>query len=257
MNLKTEVISVDNLSLSFGKLSILQQINLSFYQGQFTGLLGPNGAGKSSLLKCLSRDVVFDGDINFYGKNINIWSRDQLARNFAVLPQYASLTFPFKVHEVVSMGLFPLSLSQSQGQKVVDEHLELLQLDALKDREYPSLSGGEKQRVQLARVLVQLSQSDNPPVILLDEPTSALDLAQQHRVLSLMKQLANEKNYCVISVLHDLNQAARYTDRLVVINSGQVVADDSSSSCLTQELIEDVWHYRPQQMNNGKIKAFF
>ena len=251
-----ETIRVDNLSLNIGQLSILNDINLGFNQGQFTGLLGPNGAGKSSLLKCLSRDVKFNGELSLYGKNIDSWSRNKLARQFAVLPQHASLSFPFKVHEVVAIGLYPLSLNQRQGQKLVEQNLALLDLLSLKNREYPGLSGGEKQRVQLARVLVQLSQPKEPPLLLLDEPTSALDLAQQHRVLGLMKQLVTEKHYCVISVLHDLNQAVRYADRLIVINKGQVVADDNSNSCLTANLIENVWQYRPQELSMGAKQAY-
>ncbi|ABZ77951.1 ABC transporter related [Shewanella halifaxensis HAW-EB4] len=240
------VLQVNQLSVRIGHKPVLTDINLEIQAGQVTALLGPNGAGKSTLLKSFSQDVEIDsGNINVYDQAIDSWDRQKLAKSLAVLPQHASLTFPFKVHEVVAMGLYPLSLNQQQGKVLVDEQLEQVALIHLKERSYPTLSGGEKQRVQLARVLTQLAQSERPPILLLDEPTSALDLAQQHRVLGLAKTLAHEHNYAVIVVLHDLNQASRYADRLVVLENGCIVSDGAPSETLTPEIIKQVWHYDP------------
>ncbi|MDR8522618.1 heme ABC transporter ATP-binding protein [Shewanella fidelis] len=242
----TPVLEVNRLSVRIGHKPVLTDINLKLQPGQVTALLGPNGAGKSTLLKSFCQEVALDaGEIKVYGKNVNSWDRQQLAKSLAVLPQHASLTFPFKVREVVEMGLYPLTLNQQQGKRLVGEQLEQVALAHLKERSYPTLSGGEKQRVQLARVLTQLAQSERPAILLLDEPTSALDLAQQHRVLALARSLAHEQNYAVIVVLHDLNQASRYADRLVVLENGCIVSDGKPSDTLTPETIRQVWHYDP------------
>ncbi|MGI2001071.1 heme ABC transporter ATP-binding protein [Shewanella frigidimarina] len=242
----TIVIELNNVSVHIGKKSVLSNINLQIKPGQVTALLGPNGAGKSSLLKCLSQEITLTGgQIKVWGKALPLWERPHLAKSLAVLPQHASLTFPFKVHEVIKMGLYPLTIGQQEGNNLVDYQLEQVSLSALKYRSYPTLSGGEKQRVQLARVLAQLAQAENSPILLLDEPTSALDLAQQHRVLSLAKELAHQHNYTVIVVLHDLNQASRYADRLVILDNGSVVSDGAPIEALTAEIINTVWHYNP------------
>ncbi|WP_231919210.1 heme ABC transporter ATP-binding protein [Shewanella sp. UCD-FRSSP16_17] len=240
------VINIRDLSVHIGKKAVLTDINLDIMPGQVTALLGPNGAGKSTLLKSLCQEVALtSGEITLQNKPLAKWDRAELAKSLAVLPQHASLTFPFKVHEVVQMGLYPLTLNQQQGAELVDKQLEQVALSALKYRSYPTLSGGEKQRVQLARVLTQLAQAPSHPILFLDEPTSALDLAQQHRVLELAQSLAREQNYCVIVVLHDLNQACRYADRLVILEQGEVVSDGAPYEALTAEVIEKVWHYKP------------
>ncbi|WP_406682008.1 heme ABC transporter ATP-binding protein [Shewanella subflava] len=249
------VISIENVSVHIGNKTVLNAINLDIKPGQVTALLGPNGAGKSTLLKSLCQEVsLSSGMISVLGKPLAQWDRSQLAKSLAVLPQHASLTFPFKVHEVVQMGLYPLTISQHQGHELVDEQLKKVALSALKHRSYPTLSGGEKQRVQLARVLTQLAQAQRSPILLLDEPTSALDLAQQHRVLELAQSLAHDHNYCVVVVLHDLNQACRYADRLVVLEQGEVVSDGEPHRALTADIIEKVWHYTPTLVIDPKSK---
>ena len=249
------MISIENVSVHIGNKTVLNAINLDIKPGQVTALLGPNGAGKSTLLKSLCQEVsLSSGVISVLGKPLAQWDRSQLAKSLAVLPQHASLTFPFKVHEVVQMGLYPLTISQHQGHELVDEQLKKVALSALKHRSYPTLSGGEKQRVQLARVLTQLAQAQRSPILLLDEPTSALDLAQQHRVLELAQSLAHDHNYCVVVVLHDLNQACRYADRLVVLEQGEVVSDGEPHRALTADIIEKVWHYTPTLVIDPKSK---
>ncbi|MEC4724993.1 heme ABC transporter ATP-binding protein [Shewanella sp. D64] len=240
------MIDIKHVSVRINHKPVLTNINLQIKPGKVTALLGPNGAGKSTLLKCICQDNQLDaGQIALANRPIQDWDRLSLARNLAVLPQHASLTFPFEVHEVVAMGLYPLTLSSKQGMALIDEQLDLLALSALKHRSYPTLSGGEKQRVQLARVLTQLQQATQPPVLLLDEPTSALDLAQQHRVLSLARSLAHQQDYAVVVVLHDLNQASRYADELVILEHGQIVSQGVPGVALSPETIRQVWQYDP------------
>lgn len=239
-------LSVCGLNISIGQKSVLRDINVQFQSGAVTALLGPNGAGKSTLLKALCQEIKTpSSSIKLGDISLGDWPRAALAKSLAVLPQHASLTFPFTVSEVVSMGLYPLTLNHQEGETLVAEQLAKVGLTHLAKRSYPTLSGGEKQRVQLARVLTQLSQSPFPPILLLDEPTSALDLAQQHRVLELAQRLAHEQAYTVVLVLHDLNQAARYSDQILVLKQGQIVSKGKPSEALSVKTIRQVWDYEP------------
>ncbi|MGI2133198.1 heme ABC transporter ATP-binding protein [Shewanella baltica] len=237
---------ISQLDVSIGQKTVLSDINVQFKPGAVTALLGPNGAGKSTLLKALCQEISTPRHcIRLGHSQLADWPRRELAKSLAVLPQHASLTFPFTVSEVVAMGLYPLTISNKEGEALVAEQLAQVGLTNLAKRSYPTLSGGEKQRVQLARVLTQLSQSPFPPILLLDEPTSALDLAQQHRVLELAQNLAHQHAYTVIVVLHDLNQAARYSDQLIVLKQGRIVSEGTPAKALSVDTIRDVWDYEP------------
>lgn len=241
------MLKIKNLSLNINNKAILDNINIDITPGKVTAILGPNGAGKSTLLKSISQDVTpHTGDIHFYERPLNQWPKHALATLLGVLPQESSLSFPFSVWDVVAMGLYPLNLNQQQGQAIIEEYLDTLSILHLKSRAYPSLSGGEKQRVHLARVLTQLSQAKKPPLLLLDEPTSALDLAQQHKVLALSQSLAKQSQYGIICVLHDLNLAARYADELIIMKKGKIIQSGSPADCLTRQTINDIWDYNPQ-----------
>lgn len=246
------MLSISNLTLKINQKTVLNNINFNASSGKVIGIIGPNGAGKSSLLKTISQDLVIsEGKIQFHHQQLNQWPKQELARLLGVLPQESSLSFPFKVSDVIAMGLYPLSISRQQGQIIMDNLLEKLAISHLKNRPYPSLSGGEKQRVHLARVLTQLSQAQKPPLLLLDEPTSALDLAQQHNVLGLVQSLAKQSQYTVITVLHDLNLASRYADELLIMKQGEIVQTGLPQQCLTRQTINDIWHYNPSIMTVG------
>jgi iron complex transport system ATP-binding protein len=220
--------------------------------GEFVALLGPNGAGKSSLLKALCGEHAYQGDVFLYKKILSHWSGCKRARQIGVLPQSGQLSFPFQAHEVVALGLLPLNISRAEGNKLIAEAMEKTQCDHLFDRNFPQLSGGEKQRVHLARVLVQISQAQQPPLILLDEPVSAQDLHQQHLILQLAKQLAEEQRAMVLAVLHDLNQALRYCHRATVIRNGELFADGKPDQILSEQLVDRVWGYQAEKVTTGR-----
>ncbi|WP_257797914.1 ATP-binding cassette domain-containing protein [Psychromonas sp. CD1] len=178
----------------------------------------------------------------YWGVNKKRLSRSVRAQNMGVLAQQSSLSFSFTVEEVVQLGLLPLSLSSRKATQVIDEVMQKVGVSEFKHRAYPSLSGGEKQRVHLARVLVQLSQAGQKAILMLDEPTSALDLAHQHKILSIAREMA-EKGAAVIVVLHDLNLAAQYSDRIMVLNNGKIEADGSPWQVLTKQMILAVYGY--------------
>ena len=226
------------------------QVNLSvdhlieIEAGKVTTLLGPNGAGKSTLLKALCQEIESQGHINYFGRDRTLWSPSTLAKHLAMLPQHSTLTFPFLANEVVELGGIPLQESNRALTKIAQEKMDTADVSHLADRLYPSLSGGEKQRVHLARVLTQLHHSGDQCVLMLDEPTSALDLAHQHNTLKIARKMADEQNAAVIVVLHDLNLAAQYSDRLLVLKDGQLVCDGPPWDTLTPEMVEEVYGYR-------------
>ncbi len=238
------MLRVEQLSYHSGDKLLLSIDHLELNTGDTLAVLGPNGAGKSTFLKAICGDINSEGSISLYGRDIRDWPANLLARHLGVLPQSSQLTFPFKAVEVVELGLIPLKLSRPQAKAKIDKVMALCDCAHLKQSAFPTLSGGEKQRVQLARVLLQLSQADQSPLLLLDEPTSAQDLGHQHLMLSLMNRLAQE-GYGIISILHDLNHCLHYCQRCLVLEQGQVCCQGQPQDVLVANRIHQVWHYRP------------
>ncbi|CCN70926.1 heme ABC transporter ATP-binding protein [Vibrio nigripulchritudo] len=238
----TPVISAKNLNLSFGNRKIIDDLSIDIYAGQVTALMGSNGAGKSSLLKILNGEIPSESDVYYLNKSRTEWDKTELAKYVGMLPQHSTLSFPFLAQEVVELGAMPLALPNSEIKPLASEMMRKVDVSDLANRLYLSLSGGEKQRVHLARVLLQISSSENK-ILMLDEPTSALDLAHQHSTLALARELAAE-GAAVIVVLHDLNLAAQYSDRMIFLNNGKIVEDDSPWEALNSQLIEDVYGFK-------------
>ncbi|GAM64446.1 ABC-type hemin transport system [Vibrio ishigakensis] len=243
--MNTPYVKCTDISVKIGNKSILDNVNIEFHAGEFTVLLGPNGTGKSTLLKTLSNEMPHSGQHYLFGKPTQDWDKKVLAKQFGVLPQSSSLTFNFTAQEVVELGGLTLQGGQKEITRVAREKMNQTGVLHLAERLYPSLSGGEKQRVHFARVLTQLSATKHNKVLFLDEPTSALDLSHQHNTLKLAKAQA-EDGACVVAVLHDLNLAAQYADRIVVLNQGNIVADGSPWEVLTSETIEEVYRWKTQ-----------
>ncbi|MDD1779700.1 heme ABC transporter ATP-binding protein [Enterovibrio sp. ZSDZ35] len=238
-------VEIKNASLTLGDKVLLENFSAHFKTGELTIILGPNGTGKSSLLKLISREWKCNGQLSFYGKPSEQWKPAELAQSVGILPQYSSLTFAFTVREVVELGGLALSASQSDVSDIATRQMQTTDVLHLANRLYPSLSGGEKQRVHLARVLTQLSKSPRETVLMLDEPTSALDIGHQHKTLQLAKELA-KKGSAVIAVIHDLNLAAQYADHIIMLNKGHIVAEGSPQTVITPRNIEDVYGWPVQ-----------
>lgn len=233
-------LSVKNIYLKLGDKTILDDVSAQFNYGELTILLGPNGTGKSSLLKVITQELPMRGDVFFHGKSIQKWPSRALAKHLGVLPQTSSLVFNFSAQEVVELGGIALDCPNAEIQKLAQQNMQRTDIQHLAIRSYPSLSGGEKQRVHFARVLTQLEQSGDKKLLLLDEPTAALDLSHQHQTLTLAKQLA-EQGAAVVIVMHDLNLAAQYADRVMILNEGNIVADGPPWQVLTEHNIEQVY----------------
>ena len=236
-------IVADNISLHLAGFDLLRTIDLSVEAGQVTVLVGPNGAGKSSLLKVLTGELnPSQGSVYLNQLELSQWDIQQKANVLAVLPQHSELNFPFTAAEVVGLGCIPHTTGYAVDQKIITEALETVDASYLQRRLYTQMSGGERQRVQLARVLAQVwSPSDlGEQFLVLDEPTAAFDLAHQQMILDIVRQFA-ARGVGVLMVLHDLNLAARCADNLVVVNDGMIEAFGSPAQVLTEHLVEKVF----------------
>ncbi len=226
------------LSLAYGGRPILDGVDLDVRSGEVLALVGPNGAGKSSLLSLLSGDLEPDhGRVEVDGQPVSHWTTVELALRRGVLLQQVDLSFPFTVLQVVRMGRSPwagLEQEDDDDLAVLDAMVETDVTD-LADRVYMSLSGGERARAALARVLAQ-----RPGILLLDEPTAALDIRHQEQVLSLARCRA-EQGDAVAVVMHDLGLAAAHADRIVVLSHGQVRAQGAPRDVMTAELLSEVY----------------
>ncbi|MFF2481395.1 ABC transporter ATP-binding protein [Paenibacillus sp. NPDC058071] len=232
MNLK-----VEHLSVSFADTAIVKDVSVRVRDKQFVGLIGPNGCGKSTLLKSIykvikpSQGEVFLSDMNVIKSNPKT-----VSQKLGVVGQFNELSFDFSVQEMVMMGRTPhkglLETDSASDYQIVDEALRKVNLQTYVNRSYNSLSGGEKQRVVLARVLAQ-----QPQFLILDEPTNHLDIKYQLQILTIVRQLG----IGVLSALHDLELAAEYCDYLYMMKDGQVVASGTPEELLTKERILEVF----------------
>lgn len=232
------------LSLSISGFDLLQDINLQIEPGKVMAILGPNGAGKTSLLRLLTGETLpSTGEVIFNGVPLNQWQPRQRAKILSVLPQGSPLNFPFTAREVVMMGRIPHATGLVKDTEIVDAALCAVGGSYLDKRFYTQMSGGEKQRVQLARVLAQIWESDGSGdrFLVLDEPTSAFDLAHQQLTLEIVKNFARQ-GAGVLMVLHDLNLAAGCADQLVMLHCGEIAAQGSPESVLTNAMINEVFN---------------
>lgn len=259
------MIEAKGIHYSYGSRKLLESVNFKLECGRFYGLLGPNGAGKSTLLRILSGELKLEsGSLTINERELARWPLKELAQLRGALPQRAELSFDYRVEEVVALGRSPFSNRQNEsinGPKAIQAALEAFQLQALRERSYLNLSGGEQQRVQLARVFAQIWRAANdhsPRILLLDEPTAGLDLSHQHQLLQLLQQTARQ-GATILAALHDPNQAAAHADNLLVLCGGKLVAQGEVGEVLNNELFERYFCVEAevfQTAHNGKRFSF-
>jgi iron complex transport system ATP-binding protein len=219
----------------------LREIDLSLIAGEVLGVLGPNGAGKSSLFAALSGELPpTTGSVMLDGQSLAKWSGRERAQRLTVLPQTSTLEFDFTVSQVVGFGRLPHATGALLDAEIVEQVLARCDLEHLTERSYMQLSGGERQRVQLARALTQLWPPAPGKTLLLDEPTAALDPRHQHSTLQLIREIAAQ-GATVALVLHDLNLAARYCDRLLLLAEGCVQAVGTPTEVLQPPMLHQVF----------------
>ncbi|SQF95377.1 hemin import ATP-binding protein HmuV [Paucimonas lemoignei] len=235
------MLNVCGLSLQTRDNWRLRDIDLVLREGEVLGVLGPNGAGKSSLFGVLSGELTATtGTVQLEGQALSAWTGRERAQRMTVLPQTSTLEFDFIVRQVVGFGRLPHASGARADAQIVDEVLKRGALQHLSERAYTQLSGGECQRVQLARALAQLWPAAPGKTLLLDEPTAALDPRHQHATLQQVRQLAAD-GASVALVLHDLNLAARYCDRLLLLAEGRIRALGTPTEVLLPQLLHEVF----------------
>lgn len=234
------VLRVESLSFAYGKRTILSDVSFALDQGQWLTIVGPNGAGKTTLLRCLLGLLRPErGEVTVAGRSLAAMSPRDIARLMALLPQQAEMPFGFSVREIVAMGRTPhlgrFQPMTTQDHELVDQALRDTETTDLADRPVTALSGGETQRVFLARAFAQ-----NTPLLILDEPTTNLDLFHERTLLDQV-HARQQKDTAILAVLHDLNLAARYSDLILVLSAGRVVAIGPPQTILTTERIQSVF----------------
>ena len=218
------MLRAERLALRRGPCTVLEGIDLELRSGEVFGVLGPNGAGKSTLLAALGGELApATGRVLLDGRELTGWPGRARAQRLAVLPQSSTLSFAFRVEEVVALGRLPHASGWQRDAQIVEAALAAADALHLRGRSYLALSGGERQRVHLARVLAQLWPGAAGQVLLLDEPTAMLDPLHQHTILQAVQALAAQ-GVAVLAVLHDFNLAARYCDRLLLLGGGRAQA---------------------------------
>ena len=242
MTAPTPMIEADSLCMKVRQATLLNNVSLQLRGGETVAIVGPNGAGKSTLLRSLSGDLrCTGGNVRLKGRDLTSFSSRELANHRVMLSQHVNVSFPFTVEEIVAMGAG--DRARTAAAQLVDAAIAELDLTPFRHRELPTLSGGEQQRAHFARVLVQLACGEaehGPGVLLLDEPTSSLDLRHQINLVETAKRRARTGT-AVIAVLHDLNLAVRFADRIVVLRKGIIAADGSPSETITDTMIRQVF----------------
>ncbi|MFD0872351.1 ABC transporter ATP-binding protein [Chlamydia abortus] len=246
------MIEVNGVNKAYGKKQVLQDIGFHVAQGEFFGIIGPNGSGKSTLLKLISALEPADtGAIKLDGRDARSYSRKELARWMAVLQQDALPPIGFKVREVIEMGRYPfqnwLGDEKDDSGAVIAKIMERLNLNALAERSLELLSGGERQRVALGKTMAQ-----QPRLLLLDEPTTFLDIGYQVQMMDYVKRWQTEERLTVVAVLHDLNLAAQYCDRMLVLHEGRMVRIGAPHEMMTGELIHEVYGTMPTVISHPR-----
>lgn len=242
------MLAADELTVRAGAATLLAGVSAAIVPGQVIAVVGPNGAGKSTLLRALAGDITpTSGSIALDGRPLITWREADVARLRAVSLQNGGLDFGFSALEVVLLGRAPHAGRSGRTRNIAIAAAALAACDVahLRCRSYPTLSGGERQRVQLARALAQVWDVGPQAAryLLLDEPTSALDLAHQHRALQRVRDWAR-RGGGVLVVLHDLNLAAAYADRVLVLRAGRCIACGSPAEALTPQVIEAAFDVR-------------
>ncbi|SIQ30984.1 iron complex transport system ATP-binding protein [Rhizobium sp. RU20A] len=234
-----------NLTLSLGSKRVLDGVSFTARTGELTAIIGPNGCGKTTTLKVISGEIRKAGSVTLFGRPLEAYKPWELALRRGVLAQHTTIAFPFTVREIVGMGVTAGTgaTSASAEEQAIERALAAVDLEGFAGRFYQDLSGGEQQRVQLARVLCQVSapvRDGEPAFLFLDEPVSSLDIRHQLSIMALARRFADAGGG-VIAILHDLNLTAMYADHVVMMRAGTVAAGGAPQAVFTDDTLQSVF----------------
>ncbi len=240
----TQMLNFQNVSTGYGEKVVLKDVSFSVEKGEAVALIGSNGTGKSTLIKCVSGILpLLAGNIQICGKDLRRLKAKERAQMVAVVPQSYYVDYDFAVEDIVMMGRNPYlgfgKKESSEDVAIVEKAMKMTHTDVFAGRGYNELSGGERQRVVLARAIAQ-----QPKIILLDEPTSALDIHHQIEVMELIQELNQKEQITILSVLHDINLASRYCNRIVMLKDGKVSADGTPEEIVNRNAMESLYNMK-------------
>ncbi|PNZ70257.1 ABC transporter ATP-binding protein [Staphylococcus croceilyticus] len=235
-------LKAQEVEIGYGDHTIINNLDVEIPDGKVTSIIGPNGCGKSTLLKALSRLLpIKNGEIQLDGENIHTQSTKEIAKKIAILPQTPEVADGLTVGELVSYGRFPhqkgFGRLSAEDKKEIDWALSVTGTSEFRYRSINDLSGGQRQRVWIAMALAQKTD-----IIFLDEPTTYLDISHQLEILELVQQLNREQGCTIVMVLHDINQAIRFSDHLIAMKNGEILASGSTEEVLTKDILERVFN---------------
>jgi iron complex transport system ATP-binding protein len=250
------MLKLQNIQYNIGSKIILQDINVQFEPNTFNIILGQNGSGKSSLLKIFCGQIKnYKGNVLYNDTNLQTIRTEEIAKHRAVMSQLPTLSFPLKVSEVIMMGRYPhFHFSPTKkDEQICKEAIEIMHLQTFADRNYLTLSGGEKQRVQYARVLAQIWEqptNEHKRYLFLDEPITSLDVKYQQEFLRIAKGFINE-NTIVIAIMHELNLAIQFADNLFFLKDGNMIAHGNANDILSEKLLEEVFDVKVEMVQSA------
>jgi iron complex transport system ATP-binding protein len=241
MSIDEGIIKIQNITVKYGDYEVLNNIYFNIKKGEFTSIIGPNGAGKSTILKAIMKNIeLSSGDIIIKDKSIIKMSHKEKASIIGFVPQEYNISFDFTVYEIVAMGRNPYTTkfkkSKYDDNKIIEESLKKTNTYEFKDKYFNSLSGGEKQRVIIARALAQ-----QPEILILDEATSSLDIHHQLDILELIHSLNREDGLTVITIMHDLNLASRFSDNIILLSKNGIIKQGKPSEVIDENVLKNVY----------------
>ncbi len=249
------MLTLDSISIRYERKEVVHNVSFSVKQGEVVSIIGPNGSGKSTILKAITGFISsHTGTITFEQKEIQQYTTKQIAQNICMLSQKNQAPNDMLVKDLVAYGRYPhkkwFERLNHEDQDIVHWSLEKTHLADYKDRMLASLSGGEAQRAWIAMALAQ-----RPKLLLLDEPTTYLDIAHQHEVLELVRELNEDMGITVMMVLHDLNQASRYSNHLIVVQNGRKIMEGTPTQVMTSDMLRDVYNMEAEVVSMSKEEA--
>lgn len=257
------MLSIENISFSIQEKKIIDNISINIKNCQINLIIGPNGAGKSTLIKIISGVIQNqEGQIMYNGIKLENIKITELAKIRSVLSQQIDIAFPLSVKEVVMMGRYPYFVNNAStlDENICEDVMGFFKIKELSERNYMTLSGGEKQRVHFARVVSQIwnQSTTESRYLILDEPLTFLDIRYQFEFMMKIKELIQLLGITVIGVVHDLNIASRFADQLIMLNQGKLIAEGNPKKILTKENIKNVFGLDPIiKTENDQIFLFF
>ena len=255
------IIETDSVSYKINGKDLVKDISFKVDKGDMVSIIGPNGSGKSTLIRLLSNEISpSSGKIKFQDRYNHDWDPVKMALYRSVLSQSSQLSFPFSVLDIVKMGRYPVRVSgQIEDEMgVCEDILQFFDLEGLKYRNYITLSGGEKQRVQLARVIAQIWSKDSysDKLLILDEPTSYLDINHQYELFNFLEDL-NNKGLTIIVVLHDLNHAILKSNKIAMLKSSELIKYGDIDKVFNSEVLKEIFSIDLEVLKNSKLNKPF